>query len=40
MEKFFDELMDLEYGHRFHLLTSKHLIQMTIFEEIVEFDIY
>ena len=32
--------MDLEYRNSFHLLTSEHLLQMTIFEKMVEFDIF
>ena len=32
--------MDLGYGNSFHLLTSEHLLQMTIFEKMVEFDIF
>ena len=39
-EKFFDEVVDLRYGISFHLLTSEHLLQMTIFEKKVEFDIF
>ena len=30
-EKYFDEIVDLGYIKSFHLLTSKHLLQMTIF---------
>ena len=29
-EKFFHEVVDLGYGNSFFLLTSKHLLQMTI----------
>ena len=32
--------MDLGYGNSFHLLTNEHLLQMTIFEKMVEFDIF
>ena len=32
--------MDLGNGKIFHLLTSEHLLQMTIFEKIVEIDIF
>ena len=32
--------MDLGYGKSFHLLTSEHLLQMTMFENLVEFDIF
>ena len=32
--------MDVGYGNSFHLLTSEHLLQMTIFEKLVEFDIF
>ena len=39
-EKYFDEVVDLGYGNSFHLLTSVHLLQMTIFEKMVEFDIF
>ena len=39
-EKYFDEVVDLGYGNSFHLLTSEHLRQMTIFEKMVEFDIF
>ena len=39
-EKYFDEVVDLGYGNSFHLLTSEHLLQMTIFEKMVEFDIF
>ena len=31
---YFDEVVDLGYGINFHLLTSEHLLQMTIFEKI------
>ena len=37
-ETYFDEVRDLSNGNSFHLLTSEHLLQMTIFEKIVEFD--
>ena len=40
MKKKFDEVVDLGYGNSFHLLTSEHLLQMTIFENMVEFDIF
>ena len=39
-EKFFDERVDLGYGNSFHLLTSENILQMTIFETMVEFDIF
>ena len=39
-EKYFDEVVDLGYGNSFHLPTSEHLLQMTIFEKMVEFDIF
>ena len=39
-EKTFDEVVDLGYGNNFHLRTSEHLLQMTIFEKLDEFDIY
>ena len=32
-EKFFHEVVDLGYGNSFFLLTSKHLLQMTIYEK-------
>ena len=40
MKKYFDEVVDLGYGNSFHLLTSEHLLQMTIFKKMVEFDIF
>ena len=39
-KKYFDKVVDLGYGNSFQLLTPEHLVQMTIFEEMVEFDIY
>ena len=39
-EKYFDEVVDLGHGNRFHLLTSERLLQMTFFEKMVEFDIF
>ena len=39
-EKYFDEVVDLGYGNNFHLLTSEHLLQMTTFGKMVEFDIF
>ena len=39
-EKYIDEVRDLGYGNNFLLLTSEHLLQMTIFENMVEFDIF
>ena len=39
-EEYFDEVVHLGYGNSFHLLTSEHLLQMTIFEKMVEFDIF
>ena len=39
-EKYFDEVVDLGYGNSFHLLTNEHLLQMTVFEKMVEFDIF
>ena len=39
-EKNFDEVVDLGYGNGFQLLTSEHLLEMTIFEKMVEFDIF
>ena len=38
--KYFDEVVDLGYGNSFHLLTSEHLLQMTVFEKMVELDIF
>ena len=32
--------MDLGYANSFHLLTSEHLLQMTIFEKLAEVDIF
>ena len=40
IEKYFDEVVDLGYGNSFHSLTSEHLLQMTNFEKMVEFDIF
>ena len=37
-EKYFVEIVYLGYGNSFHLLTTEHLHQMTVFEEMVEFD--
>ena len=39
-EKYFDEVVDLGYGKSFQLLISEPLLQMTIFEKMVEFDIF
>ena len=39
-EKYFEEVVDLGYGNSFHLLTNEHLLQMTIFEKMVDFDIF
>ena len=39
-EKHFDEIVDPGYGHSFHFPTSKQLLQMTNFEEMVELDIF
>ena len=38
--KIFDEVVDLGYGNNFYLLTSQHLLHMTIFGKMVEFDIF
>ena len=38
--EYFNEFVDMGYGHSFRLLTREHLLQMTIFEEMVEFDIF
>ena len=40
--EYFDEVVDLGYGNSFHLLTSEHLLQMTIkmVQKMVEFDIF
>ena len=35
-----DEVVDLGYGNSFHLLTSENLLQMTVFEKLVELDIF
>ena len=40
MKKIFDESVDLGYGNSFLLLTSEHLLQTTIVEKMVEFDIF
>ena len=39
-ENYFVEMVDLGYGISFQLLTSEHLLQMTTFEEKVEFGIF
>ena len=39
-KKNFDEVVDLGYGNSFHSLKSEHLLQMTVFEKIVEFYIF
>ena len=39
-KKYFDKVVDLGYGNSFQLLTPEHLVQVTIFEEMVVFDIY
>ena len=39
-EKYFEEVVDLGYGNSFYLLTNEHLQQMTIFEKMVDFDIF
>ena len=39
-ENFFVEVEDLGYGNSFLLLTNEHLLQMTFFEKMVEFDIF
>ena len=39
-EKYFDEVVDLVYGKSFQLLISEPILQMTIFEKMVEFDIF
>ena len=39
-EKYFDEVVDLGYKNSFQLLTSEHLLQMTIVEKMVEYDIF
>ena len=39
-EKYFDEIVDLGYGNSFYSLTSENLLQMTIFEKVIEFDIF
>ena len=40
IEKTFDEVVDQGYGNSFHLLTRENLLQMPIFEEMVEFEIF
>ena len=39
-EKYLDDFVDLGYVNSFHLLTSEHLLQITVFEKKVEFDIF
>ena len=39
-EKCFSEVVDLGHGNSYHLLTSKNLLQMTTFEEMLELDIF
>ena len=39
-ENFFDEVVDLGYENSFHSLASEHLLQMTVFEKMVEFYIF
>ena len=39
-EKFFEEVVDLGYENSFHSPTSEHLLQMTVFEKMVEFYIF
>ena len=39
-EKYFDGVVDLGYGNSFHLLTFELLLQMTIFEKMVEYDFF
>ena len=38
--KNFDKIVDLGYGKSFHLLTKEYLLQMTSFENIIEFDVF
>ena len=39
-EKIFDEIVDVRYGKSFHLLTTDYLKQMSVFEQMLEFDIF
>ena len=39
-KKYFNAFVDLGYDHSFCLLTREHLLQMTIFEEMTEFNIF
>ena len=39
-EKYFDENVDLGYGNSFPLFTREQLLQITVFEEMVDFDIF
>ena len=38
--KYNDEAVDLEYRNSSHMLTWENLPQMTIFEKMVEFDVF
>ena len=35
-----DEDVDMGCGNKFHLLTSEHLQQMTVFKKLIEFDVF
>ena len=39
-EKIFDENVDLVYENSFHLLTSEHLQQMTVFKKLIAIDVF
>ena len=39
-EIFFDKIAGLRYGKSFYLLTKEDLLQIIVFEEIVELDIF
>ena len=39
-ENYFNEVADTGYRKNFHLLTSEHLLQVTVFEEMVECEIF
>ena len=39
-EKQIDEIVHLGYGKFFHVRSNEHLLQIIIFEELVEFGIF
>ena len=40
MNQNFNENADLGYGKSFQLLTSEHILRMTAFKEIIDFDFF